>query len=126
MIEGCDYTRKTQFKVTRDSMRPASEGEECCFYCAEPLGSNHLSTCVLVRKKVKVRFSIEYEVAVPSFWSGADVDFHRNDSSWCKSNVIEELRDMIHSGDDCLCYKSLFEYLSDVGEPFLEETGRKK
>lgn len=116
---GGDGSDCVHWPVSRKSMRPASEKERC-FYCQEPIGGNHKEDCVLVKKKVKVRMTVEYEVEVPNHWDAHRVEFHRNDGSWCASNAIDELQEMVDNGD-CLCNRTEFEYLSDVGKPFLSE-----
>lgn len=65
------------FIVTAAAMRPASE-DRCCFYCKQPIGAHHKLSCVLVRRKVRVRAIIEYDVSVPSTWTPEEIDFHRN------------------------------------------------
>lgn len=109
------------FVVTKDAMRPASN-EEKCFYCQQPLGAEHKPDCVLVAKKVKVRAIIEYEVNVPAYWDKDQVEFQRNDSSWCCDNMIGELENLLGE-DQCLCGITTFEYLGDASEPFLNEKG---
>lgn len=101
--------------VTRNAMRPGS-GVGRCFYCREPIGGKHRPDCVLIQKTVKVRAVLEYNVEVPHFWDKGDIEFHRNESSWCSSNLIDELSEM-----DCLCGIAVFECLDDTGEPKLKE-----
>ena len=109
-----------KFTVTEKSMRPVSEAKEC-FYCHKRLGSFHEDNCVLISKKVKIRMTIEYEVSVPNHWKKNDVEFHRNESSWCADNVIEELDNLVDE-NSCLCGTNInFEYVSDEGEAYLEE-----
>ena len=107
------------FKVTEKAMRPASPNREC-FYCKQPVGGEHKADCVLVQKTVLVQASIEYEVTVPASWNEEDILFHRNESSWCQSNIIRELEELDDRG--CLCEKVTFEYPAQrEGEPFLSE-----
>ena len=109
-----------KFTVTEKAMRPVSDAKEC-YYCHKRLGSFHEDHCVLINKKVKIRMTIEYEVSVPNHWKKNDVEFHRNESSWCAGNAIEELSKL--SGENgCLCNKDInFEYVSDESEAYLEE-----
>lgn len=109
-----------KFIVTEKSQRPAQKDLGKCFYCHQPIGSEHKSDCVLIMKKVKVRMTIEYEVEVPADWSKEMVEFHRNESSWCAGNAIAEL-ESLGDGNECLCGVATFECLDDNGEAYLSE-----
>jgi len=124
----------SDFVVTEKAMRPASD-ERRCFYCHQPIGGVHDDDCVLVCRKVYVRMEVIYPVEVPAFWDKDMVEFHRNESSWCKSNAVDELhelfcqppirslRDMLENPDaQCMCGSATFEYVEDVdGEVYLKE-----
>lgn len=101
------------------AMRPASDKKQC-FYCQQPIGAEHKDDCVLLRKKVKVRMTVEYEVSVPAHWQKSDVEFHRNDGSWCADNALDELKKLSES-EGCLCHAASFEYLGDASGPYLDE-----
>lgn len=105
--------------VSRLAMRPASDKEEC-FYCHQPIGSEHHPDCVLIKKKVMVRMTVEYEVKVPAHWDKHMIEFHRNDGSWCADNALDELAE-IGGGDGCLCHCTHFDYLGGDSAPFLSE-----
>lgn len=107
------------FKVTKDAMRPASDQPQC-FYCQRAIGNDHQSDCVLISKTVKVRAIIEYDVRVPSDWDKAQVEFHRNDGSWCADNMIGELEEAVEA-NHCLCGIVRFEMIKDSDEYFLHE-----
>lgn len=109
-----------KYKVSREAMRPASNRERC-FYCKEPVEGYHKEDCVLVQKKVKVRMIVEYEIAVPAHWTESDIEFHRNDSSWCCGNAIDELQEL-DIEDNCLCGCTEFECLDAEGESYLDES----
>ena len=112
----------SDFTVTEKSMRPASI-DRTCFYCGQPIGDKHLSDCVLVVKRVKIRFTVEYEVEVPSGWDRDMVNFRYNESTWCPSNVIEELKNRDDFGYEGHMWKSAnFECTDEaVSGPFLKE-----
>lgn len=97
--------------VTPDCERP-NRMDGTCFYCYEPIGGLHKDDCVCFTKKVKVRAIIEYEIEVPNFWGKGNIEFHRNEGSWCSSNIIEELEAL--DKKDCLCGCTTFEFVSDV------------
>jgi hypothetical protein len=105
--------------VTRKAMRPASDREEC-FYCLQPIGAAHKPDCVLIEKKVLVRMTVEYEISVPSCWSKEDIEFHRNEGTWCAGNIIEELQELAGESE-CLCNCTRFTYLGGDSKPFLAE-----
>lgn len=98
--------------VTLDNgPRPAGKPDRC-FYCNQCIGELHTETCVLRNRTVVVRAVVEYVVRVPSSWSVEDILFHRNDSSWCKSNLISELERI--DGSVCLCGSVLFEFVREA------------
>lgn len=59
------------------------------------------------RKTVIVRMTVEYPVDVPSDWEKYDIEFHRNEGSWCASNAIDELQEL----GDCICSYTEFAYV---------------
>lgn len=91
-----------------------------CFYCLQKIGEDHLPTCVLINKKARVKMTVTYEIDVPNTWTEENIDFHRNESSWCASNAIKELE----AWDDengCLCPVAEFEVVEMSDKPFLDE-----
>ena len=110
-----------QFKVTEKAKRSVSN-TDTCFYCGQPIGDYHKPECVLISKKVKVRMVVEYEVEVPSHWDKHNVEFHRNDSSWCADSAVNELQKIVEDEESpCLCELARFEYIEDTSGPFLSE-----
>ena len=83
-----------------------------CFYCQEPVGSPHGRECVTVTRTIRVRYSFELEVEVPHFWDKDEIEAHRNDSSWCASNAVDEMRK--YAGGRCLCEIFEAQYLDEV------------
>jgi len=117
-----------KFVVTKDSMRPASEKKQC-FYCHEKIGCFHKQDCTLVRKKVRIRMTIDYEVEVPYHYGKNDIEYDRNDGTWCSDNAMSEINKLWaekESNDDCMCNQTEFEYLGNDTEPYLRESGKKK
>lgn len=109
----------SDFVVTYAAMRPARM-DGTCFYCNQPVGATHLDDCVLIKKRVSMRTTIEYEVDEPNFWTGEDIEHFKNASSWCAGNVAEEISRYVDE-IGCLCGHAKFEYLADVSGPFLKE-----
>lgn len=102
-----------EFIVTEKAKRPAKPDENGCFYCQRPIGQPHKTDCVLVRKNVKVKLTIEYEIVVPAFWDEHDIEFHRNESSWDELEKIDKER--------CLCSITKFKYIENTSEEYLQE-----
>lgn len=113
-----------KFIVTPAAMRPASK-ENRCFYCLQPVGAHHNDDCVLVRKRIRVRWTMELDILnVPAHWSKSDIHFHYNEGTSCKTNVIQTLARhfLIWNNDGpCACNLGEIEYLRDEGKPFLVE-----
>jgi len=105
---------ETHIVTKENGPRPAGP-PDCCFYCSRLIGREHAEDCVLRIKTVMVRATTEYPVVVPSHWSKDDIEFHRNEGSWCSSNMIGELQEVFDAGD-CLCLRTKFEYLGDADE----------
>lgn len=107
-----------------DGIRPGGPAD-ACFYCRARVGEPHGRECVSVDKKVRVRYIFEIEIAVPHFWTAHDVEFHRNDSSWCADNAIDDLEEA--SGEKtpvgavgvtgpCLCNRFRAEFIEVVAD----------
>lgn len=114
-----------RFQVTTDAQRPASEEAGLlgkCFYCRQPIGDYHEEDCVLVHKKAKIRMIVEYDIEVPSTWTAEDIEFQRNESSYCASNAISELEALDSQEETCLCEYTKFECIDpEVSEHYLDE-----
>jgi len=109
------------FLVTEAAERPAGRKGEC-FYCRQPVGSEHGPECVLVTRTVLVRLTVEYPIEVPAHWDAGTVDFHRNEGSWCANNALQEL-DKLFNDDHgpCMCDVAKVEYLGEVAPARLSE-----
>lgn len=63
---------------------------------------------------------VEYDIEVPASWGKYNIEFHRNEGSWCASNALDELAELC--GDDgCLCNHAAFELVTDSPEHRLDE-----
>lgn len=85
-----------------DGIRPAGAPDEC-FYCKQKVGQTHKADCVIVTKKVKVRYSFEIEIDIPHHWTEEVFLSHRMESSWCADNALTDLMEIADREDDCLC-----------------------
>jgi len=110
----------SEYRVTPEAMRPASD-ELRCFYCHEAVGGMHKDDCVLIMKLVKVRLTLEYEVPFPAHWTAHDVEFQRNDGSWCAGNLVGELARLSADNEGCLCNSAHYEYIGEASDPYLSE-----
>lgn len=111
----------TGLLVTAKAQRPARI-DGTCFYCRQAIGAQHKLGCVLVRKQVRVRMTVEYDVSVPAHWTSETIESARNGgSSWCLDNAIAELQELADGPDGCLCEHAKFEYLADASGPTLSE-----
>lgn len=98
--------------VTKDNgPRPAGKPDQC-FYCNHPLGSEHREDCVTRQRTVVVRYAIEVTICVPEDWDEGTINFHRNDSTWCADNLIEELQRC--PADRCLCDVAKAEFVREA------------
>lgn len=91
--------------------RPAGRDDEC-FYCHGPLGADHHPNCVMRDRTVVVRATVEYVVRVPERHTPDQIEFRRNESSWCASNMLSEL----DSPETCICNAVTFEYVREATE----------
>ena len=107
--------------VQSQDVRPAGR-PGVCFYCDQPLGSPHTLGCVIPQRFVKVRMTVEYSISVPRSWDAHMIEFHRNDSSWCTDNALDELEALIKE-HGCLCANTTFTYLGEDNKN--KEDGRR-
>jgi len=107
------------FIVTEKAMRPAST-KRACFYCHQAIGDLHKDDCVLIQKNVVINFSINIETSVPASWTEHDIEFNRNESSSCASNVLNELA-KIEKKRGCLCGAGEFSFVTETSKPYLDE-----
>ena len=106
-------------RVTEDhGPRPAGQPDQC-FYCGQALGQEHKPDCVMRKRTVVLQFTVEMTVEVPEFWTPEQIEFHRNESSYCSGNVVGEL-----SAAGCLCSTSHFEFLREANEEDDKKFGR--
>lgn len=98
--------------VNDDGIRPAGKQDEC-FYCHQKIGQPHKADCVVITKRVKIKYTIELEVDVPYSWEAHEIEFQRNESSWCASNLIDELKDY-EEKHGCLCGITTCEFVEVI------------
>lgn len=99
-------------KVRPGDSRPIGPAGHCT-YCREPIGSDHKPDCVIRQRTVVLRMTIEYVASVPADWTPEQIEFHRNDSSWCCGNAVKDIV-ALHDGGDCMCDRTSFEYVREA------------
>jgi hypothetical protein len=70
-----------------DGIRPAGE-PDACFYCSQKVGQPHALDCVVVKKKVVVRYTVLAIIDVPHSW-GADRILHCENNGGSRYNIAE-------------------------------------
>lgn len=102
-------------KVTRKGAGMRDADPNACFYCGKAIGENHDLDCVCVTKRVKLKATITFEVEVPHCWRKGDIEFHRNDGTWCSDNMLEELKAYAKKVG-CLCPDTNIKYVETVDD----------
>jgi len=88
--------------IKDDGIRPAGKPDEC-FFCNQKVGNRHKSDCVVVNKRVKIKYEFIIEVDLPHFWEKENFEFHRNEGTWCSGNSLGEIEQYLESEDSCGC-----------------------
>lgn len=97
-------------KKKKDNGRRPAAPDKPCFYCSTTVEGEHLHGCVIPHRTVVVRMVTEYVVDVPKDWDKQQIEFHRNDGSWCIHNDIKKMAE----SDECWCQCTEFEYIRDA------------
>lgn len=100
------------WKVKPDDVRPARP-DGTCFYCRVPLGGEHNKGCVIRTKTIVQDFTIRLVLRVPEDWDAAMIDFHKNDSSWCASNIVERIKS-VDTDERCLCDRTSAKFIREA------------
>lgn len=86
-----------------NGIRPAGKPDEC-YYCNSKVGEIHKTDCVIIKQRVKVKYTYEIEIDVPHHWDPDMILFHRNDSTWCASNGLRDIERFLRKeGMGCPC-----------------------
>lgn len=97
-----------------------------CRYCGAALGEEHVNDCVCRKRTVVVRMQIEYVVEVTEYWDADNIEFHRNESSWCAGNAAEELAGLFERMEErggCPCSIVEYSYVREANEEDEERCG---
>lgn len=95
-------------------IRPGGPPDEC-FYCQRKVGEEHEKSCVVIVKKVRLRYIFVVDVYEPHGSDKEMIVFHRNESSWCASNALDELE--LHDDQErCLCDRMVCEFVETLDD----------
>lgn len=95
---------ETHRVTPENGVRPAGKDNEC-FYCHQPLGTEHLVDCALRTRTVLVEYRVLVVKHYPTDpdWDAHLVEFQINDGSWCCSTILGELESLDERDGRCLC-----------------------
>lgn len=77
-------------------------GDVKCFYCQAPVGTEHNAGCVQRSRTVVIEARITLVREVPEDWDQQSIESQLNESSWCASNIIDDL-EKLNTDEHCLC-----------------------
>ena len=114
-----------------NGIRPAGDPDKC-FYCGQKVGQPHRRECVCVMSRTRYGVYAKgarvgtYRREDPLAWTIHDREFHKNESSWCADNAMDEIewttetdRQIVESeiGEGCACHVLEFrvEEIEDAG-----------
>lgn len=78
-----------------DGIRPAGR-PDACFYCRRRVGERHAFDCIMVGIPRTYRVILDGEdvgswtIEDPISWDARMRAFHKNESAWCKNNMLDE------------------------------------
>ena len=101
-----------------DGIRPAGKPDEC-LYCRQRVGGTHMAECVIRKRTVVVRVTLDLVLKHPESWDEDSIEFHHNESSTCKSNLVravDELDERLRASGGCLCSIARVEYVREATE----------
>lgn len=113
--------KREHWIVSDYSVRPARP-DGTCFYCRAPLGTEHNIGCVIRSKSVLVDVKIRMVIEVPEDWGPDLIEFARNESSWCASNIVKDIvAQEEHMG--CMCGITEITYIDEASKQDEEHLG---
>lgn len=83
-----------------------------CFYCNGKINEPHDEDCVVPQKEVEVLVAVRMMISVPRFWDKKQIEFHRNEGTWCSDNWLEELEEYAKKRG-CLCSDVVFKVVEE-------------
>lgn len=70
-------------------------------------------------KKVRIQWTIELPMDVPEEWDKEMIEFYFNESSWCCSNIIDDLQ-QYDKDHGCICGICKAEFLEEISKEEIE------
>ena len=107
--------KRTNWTVGEYGVRPAGKPDEC-FYCHAKVGEEHKEDCAIRCRTVNVDFTIHTVMRVPECWTEDDINFKFNESSWCVSNLINDIVSREEKLDKCPCFITEAKYMGEATE----------
>jgi hypothetical protein len=121
--------KKPSYLVTKENgVRPAGKQDEC-FYCHQKLDEEHKADCVLRRRTVVVKSTLEHVISVPEDWNEEEINFYLNESSSCTSNHAERIKSFFEYREsknrDCYCFDGELEskFVREANEDDEDKSG---
>lgn len=106
--------------VSKTDERPGRP-DGTCFYCSVPIGGEHKPNCVIRRRSVVVRFSVEAVVDMPESWTPQMIEEHYNEGRWCGDNIISIIGSK--RKNRCLCSDTTAKFVREASEEDEAEWG---
>ena len=104
--------KRENWEVKDYGIRPAGSPNHC-FYCNAKKGGIHKKDCVIRSRTIVMEMKIEIVMEVPESWDEEMCNFHKNQGSWCATNIIDTLK-KINKVNGCLCSVSEFKYIREA------------
>lgn len=114
--------KRTNWTVGKYSVRPAGKDNEC-FYCHRKLGEQHKEDCPIRARTVNVDFTIHMVMEVPEYWTEDNINHYFHDSSWCASNILDELQRREEETGRCICLITDAKYVGEATKKDEERYG---
>lgn len=107
--------------TTDNGVRPAGEPDRC-FYCRAGISEPHGPECVMVRRSVVIRATIDFVHDVPAHWGEDDIRFNLNESSRCAGNTLADLAEQAE-GEWCFCGQIDHDFVREATEEDHQDLG---
>lgn len=94
--------RRLGWEVNEEGVRPAGP-PDACFYCGKKKGAEHGHDCVIRKRTVVTRITLDLVQLVPEGWEEEQINFYLNDPVWCLENLREEIERALSNKHACSC-----------------------
>lgn len=109
--------RRGSFLVADDGSTPGRP-LVACFYCRARVGQEHGAGCVMRRRTVVLRATVEFVARAPEDWDAEMVRFYYQDGTWCASNLPSMIEEHLGPDEDhrCICASTTVEFVREATE----------